>query len=80
MRKKAVIAVVATAIALLMVLPTFAYEGWAGGVRQYETFFINNPAGRESTVWVAKFYDHDEGVVCYVSDGFKAGGISCVKD
>lgn len=28
---------------------------------------------------VVRIYDREEGVVCYVSDGYQSGGISCIK-
>lgn len=29
---------------------------------------------------VYKVYDHDNGVVCYISDGHRSGGISCLNN
>jgi hypothetical protein len=28
---------------------------------------------------VVRIYDREEGVICYVSDGYQSGGISCIR-
>jgi hypothetical protein len=59
---------------------------YAAGVRAEEVrglsvvntlFFNEGPYGSTN---VTKIYDYDNGVVCYVSDGYRSGGISCLKN
>ena len=61
------------AITLLITIPLAGYA--VGGMIQYQTLDLDK---MDSTA--TKFYDHDEGIICYVIDGFYSGGISCLKD
>lgn len=63
-------------IAAILALPSlsFALTGEVYPMIQYNGFFIEWRQYED----VAKLYDHDEEVICYVLRGSQA--ISCVKD
>jgi hypothetical protein len=39
-----------------------------------------NGNGSVNAELIRKYYDHDNGVVCYTNDGFRSGGISCLRN
>lgn len=60
-------------ITLFIAVPVITYA--ISGMIEYQTINLSGPWGTAT-----KFYDHDEGVLCYVYDGVRAGGISCIKE
>ena len=44
-----------------------------------ELVYSLNNLERTSDINIYKFIDYEEGVLCYVSIGYKKGGISCIK-